>query len=65
MQFCSVFSFVVTIWLLFIKEVTILSQPDAHELMSLRLQDKEHDDEDLSIKNVYLTMWNICKLKRK
>ena len=27
-------------------------------------QDKEADDEDLSIKSVYNTMWNICKLKR-
>ncbi|KAI0344059.1 MFS general substrate transporter [Trametopsis cervina] len=45
MQICSVFSFAVTVWLLFIKE------------------DKEADDEDLSIRSVYLTMWNICKLK--
>ena len=47
MQFCAAFSFIVTIWLLFVKE------------------DKESDDEDLSIKSVYITMWNICKLKRK
>ncbi|THG99427.1 hypothetical protein EW026_g2920 [Hermanssonia centrifuga] len=26
-------------------------------------EDKESDDEDLSIKRVYVTMWNICKLK--
>ncbi|KAI0090041.1 MFS general substrate transporter [Irpex rosettiformis] len=45
MQFCSAFSFLVTIWLLFVKE------------------EREHEDEDLSIKTVYLTMWNICKLK--
>ncbi|KAI0809284.1 MFS general substrate transporter [Irpex lacteus] len=45
MQFCSAFSFLITVWLLFVKE------------------DREHDDEDLSIKTVYLTMWNICKLK--
>ncbi|KAI0700407.1 MFS general substrate transporter [Cytidiella melzeri] len=45
MQFCSVMSFVVTVWLLFIKE------------------ENEHEDEDISIKSVYLTMWNICKLK--
>ena len=30
----------------------------------LDVQDKEVDDEDLSIKSVYTTMWNICKLKR-
>lgn len=28
-------------------------------------EDKESDDEDLSIKTVYTTMWNICKLRRK
>lgn len=28
-------------------------------------EDKDTDDEDLSIKSVYTTMWNICKLKRK
>ena len=27
-------------------------------------QDKEVDDEDISIKTVYTTMWKICKLKR-
>ncbi|EKM60709.1 uncharacterized protein PHACADRAFT_246782 [Phanerochaete carnosa HHB-10118-sp] len=26
-------------------------------------EDKDTDDEDLSIKSVYTTMWNICKLK--
>lgn len=45
MQFCATFSFLVTVWLLFVHE------------------DKEADDEDLSIKSVYNTMWNICKLK--
>ncbi|CAL1696730.1 unnamed protein product [Somion occarium] len=45
LQFCSVFSFAVTVWLLFIKE------------------DKESAEEDISIKTVYFTMWNIVKLK--
>lgn len=27
-------------------------------------EDKETEGEDLSIKSVYGTMWNICKLKR-
>ncbi|KAL4246768.1 AmpG-like permease/Acetyl-coenzyme A transporter 1 [Abortiporus biennis] len=45
LQFCSLFSFGVTIWLLFKKE------------------DKETSEEDINIKTVYKTMWNICKLK--
>ena len=32
--------------------------------MTIAFQDKEVDDEDLSIKTVYATMWKICKLKR-
>ena len=28
-------------------------------------EDKDTDDVDLSIKTVYKTMWNICKLKRE
>jgi len=45
LQFCSVFSFAVTIWLLFVKE------------------DKETTEDDINIKTVYVTMWNIVKLK--
>ncbi|KAJ3526030.1 hypothetical protein NM688_g8313 [Phlebia brevispora] len=48
MQFCAVLSFVVTVWLL---------------VMTVTTQDKEVDDEDISIKSVYGTMWDICKLK--
>ncbi|KAI0078492.1 MFS general substrate transporter [Panus rudis PR-1116 ss-1] len=45
LRFCSLFSFAVTIWLLFIKE------------------DKESAEENINIKTVYSTMWNIVKLK--
>jgi len=45
MTFCGSISFLVTIWLLFVKE------------------DKELNNEDMSIKSVYSTMWTICKLR--
>ena len=65
LQFCSALSFVVTVWLLFVTEVSESTRSMSGTLHNMLFQqDKEVDDEDLNIKSVYKTMWSICKLKR-
>ena len=60
---CACASFAVTFWLFFVKEVCLVVKFEAYgRLMSS--QDKEAN-EDIGIKSVYTTMWEICKLRRK
>lgn len=63
LTFCALMSFGVTIWLLFIKEASSIAYPFALCLMPK--QDKESTSEDISVKAVYGTMWEICKLRRR
>jgi MFS transporter, PAT family, solute carrier family 33 (acetyl-CoA transportor), member 1 len=68
LKFWSVICFLVTLWLTFFKkEVRIDTYRSIFSVSDAKIftQDKEALTEaDLSIKNVYKTIWAICKLRR-
>jgi PAT family acetyl-CoA transporter-like MFS transporter 1 len=64
LRFWCLMSYGVTLWLIFFKKeaslmIYVLICLDDHFL-----QDKEVNKDEMSIKAVYKTIWNICKLPR-
>lgn len=65
LRFWGVACYSVTAWLFFVKEVCLVGMIQT-QLLNSSPQDKvDLDVNEMDVKQVYLTIWNICKLKRK
>ena len=63
--FWGVACYCVTGWLFFVKEVRSVGATETR-LLNSTPQDKEDlDVNEMDVKRVYLTIWDICKLKRE
>ena len=65
LRFWGLVCYAVTAWLLFVKEVCVMNVL-LISLLNPLPQDKEKlDVNEMGLKRVYLTIWDICKLKRE
>ena len=55
----------VTAWLFFVKEVRSVGLKWVQLLNSFPQDKEDLDVNEMDVKRVYLTIWDICKLKRK
>ena len=65
LRFWGVACYLVTAWLFFVKEVCWWMRHWFGPLTPLPQDKEDIDVKEMGVKRVYLTIWDICKLKRE